>query len=445
VEPPEIQYARSGDVNVAYAVLGHGPVDLVFVIGSALSALEHTWEGPPARFYERLAEFSRLILLDKRGTGLSDRMQHLFDLETRMDDVRAVLDAVGSSRAALVGVSEGGPMTVLFAATYPERTAAAVLVGTGPYGRFGLTRAQWEAHVEHRENAWGTREYLDGFFDAIAPSLSGDPAVREWFVRWCRASASPAAAGAVARMNMEIDVVDVLPTLRVPTLVLHRRGDSSFALDGARFMADEIPDATLVELDGDDHAFFADSDQLADEIERFVEALQQRGEWDRVAEPDRVLATVLFTDIVGSTARLAEVGDARWRTMLDEHHRLVRRQLARFGGTEVDTAGDGFLATFDGPARAVRCARAIIDALRPLGLDVRTGLHTGEVELSDGAVRGIAVHIGARVAAAAGPGEVVVSSTVRDLVAGSGLAFADRGATELKGVPGEWRLYVLDD
>jgi pimeloyl-ACP methyl ester carboxylesterase len=450
VRPPEVRYAKSGDVNIAYAVIGDGAFDVVFVGGWVLSTLEGTWDGPPARFLDRLSAVGRLILFDKRGTGLSDRVAGIPNLETRMDDVRAVMDAAGSKRAAIVGVSEGGPMTILFAATYPERVAAAVLFGTG--ARF--TRGDdypWRFTREERLN-WirksvatlATDAWLTEALEEIwAPSLSLDDAYISWFRRWVRLSASPGAIEALWLMNTDIDVRHVLPSMHMPTLVLHRVGDKDFALDEGRYIADRIPDAELVELEGGDHGWWVNSDQIADPIVPFLRRIWERGDWELV-ESERVLATVLFTDIVGSTAKLSEIGDRSWRELIKRHHALVRRQLVRFAGKEIDTAGDGFFARFDGPARAIRCACAISNTVRELGIEVRQGLHTGECEIVDGKVGGIAVHIGARVAHEANANEVLASSTVRDLVAGSGIRFEDRGSVELKGIPGEWRLFLVD-
>jgi len=446
VKAPEIRYTKSADVSIAYSVVGDGPFDLVFVGGWVLSSLEVAWEGPPAEFFERLSSFCRLILFDKRGTGLSDRATGIPDLETRMDDIRAVMDAVGSKRAAIMGFSEGGPMTLLFAATYPERSAAAVLFGTGPSYvgdedfPWSPTPQQWPGILERIASRVGTQEWLDERLGAFAPSMRGNEALERWWKRWVQTSASPGAMVALARMNSEIDVRHTLPAIRVPTLVIHRSGDETSLIDEGRYTAERTPGAELVELAGADHAFWVDPEQIALEVERFLRGIWDRGEWDTV-EFDRILATVLFTDIVGSTAKLAELGDRRWRELLQQHHALVRRQLVRFSGREIDTAGDGFFASFDGPARAIRCAWAITEAVSELGLEVRAGLHTGECEVVDRKVGGIAVHIGARVASEARPGEVLVSSTVKDLVAGSGIQFRERGVAELKGVPGEWRLY----
>jgi pimeloyl-ACP methyl ester carboxylesterase len=437
---PVTRYAKSGDVHIAYQVTGEGPLDLVWVPGF-VSHLEHHWEEPAmARFTERLASFSRLIRFDKRGTGLSDRVA-IPTLEQRMDDVRLVMDAVGSERAALFGISEGGPMSLLFAATYPDRTVALVIYGSyakrswSPDHPYGLRDSQWDALLDTMEREWGGPMGLDIW----APSAAKDERLKQWWATYLRLAASPGAAIQVMRMNREIDVRHVLPTIRVPTLILHRNGDRLTSIEQARVMAEHIVGARFVELPGDDHLFtVGDADAILDEIEEFLTGVRHG------PEPDRVLATVLFTDIVGATERAASLGDRRWRDVLEQHHAVVRRELGRFRGREIDTAGDGFLATFDGPARGVRCARAVSDGVRALGLEVRAGLHTGEVELLGDKVSGLAVHIGARVAGAAGPGEVLVSSTVKDLVAGSGLRFQDRGLQPLKGVPGEWHLFALE-
>jgi pimeloyl-ACP methyl ester carboxylesterase len=441
---PETRYARSGDVHIAYQVTGRGPRDLVYVPGW-VSNIDLMWEEPAmARFLDRLASFSRLILFDKRGTGLSDRVStdQLPTLEQRMDDVRAVLEAVGSERAALFGHSEGGNMCVLFAATYPERTTALVTLGSFAKRRDPDDDYPWapgahdrEATVADVELNWGRLRPAD--VEYYAPSRAGDePFVRN-LEQYLRRAASPGAAAALLRMNSFIDVRDVLPTIQVPTLVLHRTGDRDVNVQEGRYLAARIPGARFVELDGEDHWISAgDTDAIADEIEEFLTGTRP------VPELDRVLATVLFTDIVGSTRRAAELGDRRWRELVSTHDAAVRRQLQRFRGREIDTAGDGFLATFDGPARAVRCAQSIGEAVRELGIDVRAGIHTGECELDGAKIRGIAVHTGARVASLAGPGEVLISKTVKDLVAGSGLEFEDRGVHELKGVPGEWQVYA---
>jgi pimeloyl-ACP methyl ester carboxylesterase/class 3 adenylate cyclase len=448
VDAPPVRYTKSGDVNIAYSVVGDGPFDLVFVSGWVLSVLESAWEGPAAELLSRLASFSRLVLFDKRGTGMSDRATGIPDLETRMDDIRAVMDAAGSKRAAIMGVSEGGPMTLLFAATYPERTAAAVLYGTGPsYVRtedypWGYGPEQAAERIRQTSLRAGTQEWLDERLEAFAPSVAGEEEARRWWRRWVLTSASPGAVVALQRMNLEIDARHTLSAIRVPTLVLHPVGDQVFEVEEGRYMAERIPGAEMVELPGEDHGWWIQAAPIAREVERFLRGIWDRGEWD-VVESDRVLATVLFTDIVGSTAKVAELGDRGWRDLIQQHHALVRRHLVRFSGREIDTAGDGFFASFDGPARAIRCASAITETVRDLGVEVRAGLHTGECEVVEGKVGGIAVHIGARVAALAGPSEVLVSSTVKDLVAGSGLTFRDRGEHELKGLPGAWRVYSV--
>lgn len=435
---PETRYAKSGDVNIAYQVVGEGPLDLVLVPGF-VSHLDNDWEEPrSAHFLQRLTSFSRLIRFDKRGTGLSDRPFGLPDLETRMDDVRAVLDAVGSKRAALFGYSEGGPMCILFGATYPDRTLSLVLYGTYAKRRdpdddypWSPTAQQRQEYSSEVEREWGVEADLG----TMAPNA--DEAMVRWWQARARASASPGAARDLILMNSQIDVRAVLPAVRVPTLVLHRRGDHDSRLEEGRYIAAHIAGARFVELEGEDHVPWIDSDQVVDEIEEFLTGVRHG------PDPDRVLATMLFTDIVGSTERATEIGDLRWRELLERHYELVRRQLERFQGEEVDTAGDGFLATFDGPARAIRCAQAIRDQARELDLEIRAGVHTGEVERAGRDVRGIAVHTGARVAARAGAGEILASSTVRDLVAGSGIVFEERGSHSLKGIPGQWSLFAV--
>jgi pimeloyl-ACP methyl ester carboxylesterase len=438
---PKTQYTKSGDLHIAYQVTGAGPVDLVFVPGF-VSHLECQWEHPwSARFFERLGSFSRLIRFDKRGTGLSDRVGGIPTLEQRMDDVRAVMDAVGVERAALFGVSEGGPMSLLFAATYPQRTSALVLYGSyarrswSPEHPSGRTEEEWQAMLDAIEKGWGNP---GGLLTMWSPSAAGDESYQLWAATYQRLAASPGAARAVMQMNKEIDVRPILPAVRVPTLILHRTGDRVTRTEQARYLAEHVPDARLVELPGVDHTpWVGDTDAILDEVEEFLTGARH------AAETDRVLATVLFADIVGSTERAAAIGDRKWHDLLDGYYAVARREVTRFRGREVDTAGDGFFAAFDGPARAIRCAQAIAAGMRPLGIDVRAGLHTGECEVIGEKVGGIAVHIGARVASQAGPGEVLVSSTVKDLVAGSGLRFEDRGAHALKGVPGEWRLFAV--
>ena len=432
----------SGDVNIAYQVMGEGPLDLVFVMGW-VSHLDYYWEEPLfARFLRRLASFSRLILFDKRGTGLSDRvaLHELPTLEQRMDDVRAVMDAVGSERAALMGVSEGGPMCLLFAATYPERTAALVL--NGAYARrlwaedypFGERPEEYEAFLEDIRKNWGGPVGLE----RRAPSMIDDQRFRNWWATYLRMSASPGAAYALTRMNSEIDVRHALSVVHVPTLVIHRTGDRSLPIEGARYMAERMPRAKLIELSGDDHLpFVGEQDEILDDVEEFLTGIRPP------PAPARVLTTVLFTDIVGSTERAAALGDRRWRDLLEMHNAVIRRELALYRGDEIDTAGDGFFASgFDGPARAIRCGCAIRDAVASLGLGIRVGVHTGECDVVDGKLSGLAVVIGSRVAAQAEPGEVLVSGTVRDLVAGSGIEFEPKGTKELKGL-GEWPVFAV--
>jgi pimeloyl-ACP methyl ester carboxylesterase len=437
--PPETRYAKSGDVNIAYQVVGEGPIDLVYVPGW-VSNVELIWEKPkPSRFLERLASFSRLILFDKRGTGMSDRVSvtQLPTLEERMDDVRAVLDAVDSERAALVGHSEGGSMSLLFAATYPERARALVLLGVFAR-RIRTEDYPWAPTLEERLETIETVEREWGMgLDVTEMAPHEDPALLEWYSTCLRRSASPGAAAALLRMNSQIDTRNVLPTIQVPTMVIHRTHDRDVTVDEGRWIAEQIPGARFVELPGDEHLVWAgDQDALLAEIEEFLTGTR------RAQEYDRVLSTVLFTDIVGSTERARALGDRAWHEVLDEHHARVRTVLEQHRGLEVDTAGDGFFASFDGPARAIRAACAIRDGVRQLGLEIRAGLHTGECELMRDKIGGIAVHTGARVAAAAEPGEVLVSSTVRDLVAGSGIVFSDRGECELKGL-GSWRLFSV--
>lgn len=438
--PPETRYAKSDDVHIAYQVLGDGPIDVLFVPGF-VSNVEATWQSPEgSAFFQRLASFCRLIMFDKRGTGMSDRGSQIFTLEQRMHDVQAVLDAVGSERATLFGISEGGPMSLLYAATYPERTSALVLYGTYakrvpvPDYPFGWKNEQWDRVLGNFERKWGTPEGVD--VNMWAPSIAGDADAASRLASYFRASASPGAVVAVMKMNREIDVRQVLPSIRVPTLVLHRTAERVAEVGHARYMAQHIPGAKLVELSGEDHVpWIGDQDSILDEVEEFVTGARH------AHELERVLATVLFVDIAGSTERVAAIGDRAWRGLLEAFQAKVREVLRQYRGQEIDTAGDGFLAAFDGPARAVRCAGAIRDAVRGIGVEVRCGLHTGECERSGEKLAGIAVHTGARVAGFAAPGEVLVSQTVRDLVAGSGLEFEARGTQKLKGVPGEWQLF----
>jgi len=435
MDQPETRYAKSGDIHIAYQVTGNGPIDLVWVQGY-VNNVELHWELPgSAELITRLSSFCRLIRFDRRGTGLSDRnIDPGTTLEQRMDDVRAVMDAVGSQRAALLGVSEGGPMSIMFAASHPERTRALVLYGSFAVHRLGqtLSQEQLEARFRAIEQGWGTGQSAARF----SPSRSSDADIRAWG-RFERQSCSPAGVISLQRAQLGFDVRDLLPAIRVPTLVLHRSGDGAVSVESGRYLASHIPDAKYVEIPGIDHALAAgDTEPLIGEIEEFLTGSRSD------IEVDRVLATVLFTDIVDSTRRAAELGDRQWRTLLERHDQAVREQLQRFRGREVKNLGDGFLATFDGPARAVRCATAITQGVGPLGIGVRSGLHTGEIELKRDDIGGIAVHIAARVADLAQSGESLVSSTVKDLVAGSGLRFQDRGLHSLRGLPDEVHLYT---
>jgi pimeloyl-ACP methyl ester carboxylesterase len=440
---PVTRYAKSGEYSIAYQVVGDAPLDLVYVPGF-VSHVEATWDDPDyARFLDRLASFSRLIMFDKRGTGLSDRVpvKLLPTLEERMDDVRAVMDAAGSERAALFGVSEGGPMSMLFATTYPERVSALVLYGTYAK-RVRATDYPWAPTLEeHRERLETVERDWGGPVDVAvwAPSNVDDERFKRWWAQFLRLGASPAAARAVLEMTLEIDVRDILPAIRVPTLVMHRQGDRRIDVGGSRYLAERIPNARFVELEGGDHlVWVGDSEAVGEEIGEFLTGTRH------VAEPSRVLATVLFTDMVESTSRAVALGDARWRALISDHDRLVRAELARFRGREIDRRGDGFLAIFDGPARAIRCALSIVERVHELGIQIRAGLHTGELDVIESGIAGIAVHTGARVMGLAGPDEVLITSTVRDLVAGSGLSFSDRGVHELKGVPGSWRILRVE-
>ncbi len=434
---PVTRYDKSGDVNVAYQVFGEGAVNLVLA-PFFVSNVENYWDLPDlARWLLRLASYARVVMFDKRGTGMSDRVAELPGLDQRIDDLRAVMDAAGMEQAALLGISEGGPLCALFAATYPDRCRALVLYGS--FARFSSwfpTEESLEQFLGYIDQAWGSGASLPFF----APSVANDPATQQWFGRFERLGASPAAVKALMRMNSQIDISAIVPTIRVPTLVIHRTEDVTINVEGGRYLAEHIPGARYIELPGKDHPPWIgdNADEISDAIEEFLTGARPP------VTVDRVLATVLFTDIVGSTEKAAALGDRRWRDLLDTHHATIRRNLARFRGREIKTTGDGILATFDGPARGVRCACAIAEEIRPLGIDVRGGLHTGECEMIGDDVGGIVVHIGARVAALAGAGEVLVSSTVKDLVAGSGLRFGDRGSQSLKGVPGEWRIFAVE-
>lgn len=436
------QYARSGDVHIAYQVVGNGPFDLVLVSGW-VSHVELAWEEPTqASFLNRLASFSRLITFDKRGTGLSDRVadDKLPSLEVRMDDLRAVMDAAGSERAVIYGVSEGGNLAMLFAATYPDRTSALIINGSFSK-RIWSPDYPWAPTVEKRakeyeniEQEWGNLMDVSHY----VPSMVGNEAFIRSLATYFRRSASPGAALTLMKMNTQIDTRAILPTIQVPTLVIHRVDDEDVKVEEGRYIASRIPGARFVELPGADHLpWVGDQESVLAEIQEFLTGVRP------LPESDRTLATVMLTDIVGSTEHAVRLGDRGWKSLLEQHNQAVRKELQLYRGREIDTAGDGVFATFDGPARAVRCACAVREAVSALGIQIRAGLHTGEVEQTDREVRGIAVHIGARVAALAGAGEVLVSSTVKDLVSGSGLRFEDRGMHALKGVPDEWRLFAV--
>ena len=440
---PETHYAQNGEVNIAYQVVGNGPIDVVFVMGW-ISHLEYFWEEPHfASFLDRLASFSRLILFDKRGTGLSDRVpvHELPTLEQRMDDVRAVMEAVGSERAALIGVSEGGPMCSLFAATYPEKTIALVMIGTYAK-RIYDEDYPWAPTAEERQHfydllltEWGGPVGID----ERAPSMADNSHFRDWWATYLRMGASPGAALALTKMNAEIDVRQVLPTVRVPTLVIHRTGDMCLKAEEGRYVAASIPGSKYVELPGVDHLpFVGDQDSILDEVEEFLTGVRH------APEHDRVLATVLFTRIVDFATQEESEGESRRRDLIERHQSYMRRQLEHFKGREIEMVEDGLLAAFDGPARAIRCACAISDSATRLGISLKAGLHTGECDVIENKVGGIAVAIGAGVAARARLGEVLVSNTVKDLVAGSGIGFEARGSHILEGIPGEWRLFAVE-
>ena len=440
---PQTRYALSGDISIAYQVLGAGPFDLVYSHGW-VSHLDMQWDEPHlAAFLSRLASFSRLITFDKRGTGLSDRVaiNELPTLEQRMDDLRAVMDAAGSETASLLGVSESGAMCLLFAATYPKRVRSVLTFGS--YAKrirsadypWAPTREEREAAYSEIPHTWGTTKGLE----AVFPSMIGNPAFEEWLGAYFRASASPAAAVALLRMNSEADIRAVLPSVRVPALIMNRIEDGDVRVEEARYIASKIPGAKLEMFPGADHVpWVGHTDDILGEIEEFLTG-------SRNADTgDRVLATILSTDIAGSTELVTRLGDRNWRDLLERHNTLVRRELKRFRGREIDTAGDGFFAAFDGPARAIRCAKAVVAGTAGLGVEVRAGLHTGECEVLGDKLTGIAVHTAARVAATASPGEVLVSATVRDLVAGSGITFAERGEHAFKGLPERLRLFAVE-
>ncbi len=439
---PVTKYVQSGDVGIAYQVMGDGPLDLLIVPGF-ISHLEQAWEDTGyARFLQRLASFSRLIRFDKRGTGLSDRVAEMPTLEQRMDDVRLVMDAVKSKRAALFGISEGGPMSALFAATYPKRTAALILYGSIARGAWAPDYP-WGSKLDAEFEAW-----LDGFrkewggpcgIEWWAPSMMHDARFCDWWAKYLRLGCSPSGVISLFRLNAAIDVRDILRAIRVPTLVIHRTGDRAIDVREGRYLAQHIPGARLAELAGDDHLWWVgDSDSIVNEIEEFLTGER------RAPEADRILVTVLFTDIVESTRLAAELGDRRWRDLLDSHNAVLQAEIGRFKGHAVKSTGDGFLATFDGPARAIHCACTASREVHRLGIAIRCGLHTGEVELADGDVSGIAVHTAARVLGEAKPNEVWTSRTVKDLVAGSRFRFTERGTYNLKGVAGDWPLFAVE-
>ena len=440
MEPPQTRYARSGDVSIAYQVVGEGLLDLVW-IPSMAHHVELNWENPVvAGFLRRFASISRLLVFDKRGTGMSDPILGSATLEERMDDIRAVMDASGSERAVISGLGDGGPLAALFAATYPERTAGLVLIHTAP--RFVRSpelpwlpsRSEMERRAADWISDWGDPDRHAERFRRGSPSATEEEC--RGFGRVVRFSVSPGSMAAYLRMNLDVDVCDVLPLIRVPTLVLSR---ANF-IQSSRYLAEHIPGARLVELPGHDFApQLGEPEPLFAELQSFLEQIAEGRSWE--VEPDRVLATVLFTDIVDATAKATNLGDRAWRELLERHHDIVRSELRHHRGREIDTAGDGFFASFDGPARAIRCACAVRDGVRELDLAIRAGLHSGECELVDGKVGGIAVHIGARIASLAGPDEVLVSSTVKDLVAGSGIEFEDRGTHELKGLEQAWQVF----
>lgn len=441
IRQPKTQYARSGDISIAYKVIGDGPRDVVLVPGY-LSHVELIWEIPQVvHMIQRMATFSRLMMFDKRGSGLSDPVIGAPTLEDRIDDVRAVMEAVGSTQASLFGVSEGAPMSILFAATHPELITSLVLYG-------GVPRSTWAEDypwATPREDLLASSHEMEPYLfegaiaEVMAPSVAEFPLVRETFARLQRYSSSPAMLRQTFEMFLDIDVRAILPSVAVPTLVLHREGDRAVNRRAGEWMASQIPGASYVQLPGIDHAMFVgDTDRLLDEVEEFLTGVR------RSVEVDRVLATVMFVDVVGSTERASQLGDRAWTDLLSQINGIMRADLQRFRGVEVKTLGDGLLATFDGPARAIRCALELIEGVRPLGVEIRIGLHSGEIEVTDGNdVAGIAVHIAARIGALAGAGEVLVSRTVKDLVAGSQLAFADRGEHVLKGVPESWSVFEV--
>ena len=437
MEPSSTQYARNGDIHVAYQVFGEGDLDLIFVPGF-ISHIENAWDEPGmAGWLRRLGSFSRVIMFDKQGTGLSDRGSVLPGMDERMDDVRAVMDAQGVKRAAIFGISEGGSLATLFAATHPERCRALILYGA--FARFRSwfpTKRALKDLIHYVDSGWGSGQTLPMF----APSREDDLAYRQWWGRFERLGASPGAVKALMRMNSQIDTSDILASVNVPTLVIHRRDDVAVDVGGGRLLAERIPGAKYVELSGADHLPWVgdNANRILDEMAKFL-----TGEW-RPVEADRILATVLFTDIVDSTRHAAELGDRQWRDLLDRHNAMMHRCIERFRGRAIKSTGDGFLATFDGPARAIRCASAAREEARQIGIALRAGLHTGEIELIGDDIGGIAVHIASRVLGQAGDDMIWVSRTVKDLVVGSDFEFRDQGGFNLKGVPGEWNLFSVE-
>jgi len=430
---PTTRYAKSEGIHVAYQEFGDGPINLVFVPGF-VSHMDNYWTHPGVvRWFDRLGSFARVVMFDKRGTGLSDRVPDLPAMDQRMDDVRAVMDAVGFERAAVFGISGGGSLATLFAAHHPDRCEALIVYGAFARWTSAISDEVVEGMFSYIETGWGTGASLPLF----APTSEGDVAFQEWWGRYERLGADPGAATALMRMNSQIDITEILPSIHVPTLVIHRAEDTLIDFDAGELLAERIPNARLVELPGSDHLPWVGDNPLGiiDEIEQFLTGA--------ISEPeaDRVLATLLFTDIVDSTALAGSIGDERWRNLLHAHDNAVRGELGRFRGVEIKSTGDGFLATFDAPARAIRCALSITESVQPLGLEVRAGLHTGEIHLVNGDAEGISVHIAARVADLAKAQEVVVSRTVKDLIAGSGITLEACGTFPLKGVPDEWELF----
>ena len=437
---PEIHYAKSGDVHIAYQVFGNGPQNLVIIPGF-ISHVEHVWDSPDqADWFNHLARRTRIVMFDKRGTGLSDRLGQLPNLDQRMDDARAVMDAAGVERAAIMGVSEGGSLAALFAASHPERCSALILYGS--FARFSdwfPTKQKFDRFLNSVETAWGTGNSVAAF----APSKKGDAEFQRWWGRFERLGGSPSAVINLMRMNSGINIENILPSISVPTLVLHRTEDPTVSIQAGRFLGAHIPGARLIELDGPDHVYYVGDNamQIADLVADF--AATPGTEAQSTTASRRMLATILFTDVVDSTSRASELGDKGWRELLEAHDATIRREVARFRGSEVKSLGDGFLILFDGPARAIHCAQAITEAMAPLSIKVRAGLHTGEVERTESDVLGIAVHLAARIMDTAGASEVVISRTVKDLVAGSGIAFDEAGEHSLKGIEEKWQLFKV--